>query len=320
MSTVKLNNGYDFPMIGLGTFTKDVSQVKSTIMKSLEIGFKHIDTASFYSNEQEIGKGLKEAFEKKIVKREDVFVVTKLWSTKHRKEDVKSSLQGSLKLLQLDYLDLFLIHWPMSFKCGGDGVPVDQDGNALFEEVSYLETWKGMEECVRGGLVRSIGLSNFNSLQILDILKHCTIKPSVLQVEVHPYLQQHKLHAFCIQHNIVLTAYSPLGSPARPWVDEKEVGMLEDAVMVRVAERRSRKPAQVALRWLLQRGIVAIPKSSNSDRLKLNFSVFDFELTDEDMKDIEGMDKGLRYCTPAHFHPGKADWPKVAKYPFNAEF
>ena len=214
---VKLSNGYEMPPIGLGTFLSPPGSVKSAVESAIKYGYKHIDAAAVYQNEKEIGEALKELFDKNIVGREDIFITSKLWNNSHRADQVLPALQKTLADLQLDYLDLYLIHWPLAFNPGSDFFPKNESGQILYDEqTNFTETWKALEDCVAKGLTRSIGLSNFNSIQIKEICDNATIKPVVLQVELHPYLSQRKLVDFCKSLGIVVTGYSPLGSPSRP--------------------------------------------------------------------------------------------------------
>mmetsp|Transcript_1237 Transcript_1237/g.1652 ORF Transcript_1237/g.1652 Transcript_1237/m.1652 type:complete len:265 (-) Transcript_1237:623-1417(-) len=213
-----LSSGEKMPIIGLGTWKGKPGMVEKAVLEALKAGYRHIDCAAVYGNEKEVGAALKIAFDSGIVTREEVFITGKLWNTFHKPQHVKDALAASLRDLRLDYLDLYLIHWPIAFEFSGDELfPKDKDGNLKYSEDSYLKTWKAMEECVDEGLVKSIGLSNFNSVQIKQILSASRYLPAVLQVESHPYLTQEKLIEFCNEQNIAVTAYSPLGSPDRPW-------------------------------------------------------------------------------------------------------
>ncbi|XP_069088945.1 aldo-keto reductase family 1 member A1 isoform X1 [Pleurodeles waltl] len=294
----------------------DPGQVKEAVKYSLATGYRHIDCAAVYDNEAEIG----EAFQgsvgpEKAIKREELFVTSKLWNTKHHPEDVEPALRKSLKDLKLEYLDLYLMHWPYAFQRGDVDFPRDTDGKVLYDFIDYKETWKAMEKLVEKGLVKAIGASNFNSRQIDDIISIATVKPAVLQVECHPYLAQHELLAHCQARGIVLTAYSPLGSPDRMWKHPDEPVLLEEPGVKALADKYGKSPAQILLRWQVQRGVICIPKSVTPSRISQNLQVFDFSLTEEEMKQVGSLDKHWRYIVPSITVDGLSV-PRDAGHPF----
>ncbi|XP_055938939.1 aldo-keto reductase family 1 member B1-like isoform X2 [Argiope bruennichi] len=310
---VKLSDGKEMPIIGLGTWKSKPGEVLNAVKVAIDVGYRHIDCALAYQNENEVGQAIKEKIADGTIKREDIFVTSKLWNTYHRKEKVPECCNLSLKALGLDYLDLYLIHWPIAYKEGTELFPKNEKGEMLCENIDFKETWKGMEEVYEKGLVKSIGLSNFNSEQIKTILSICKIKPTVLQVECHPYLNQNKLIEFCKSHNIAVTAYSPLGSPDRPWVKPDEPSVLADPRIKEIAEKRNKSPAQILLRFNVQRGVIVIPKSVTEERIRNNFEIFDFELTPEEMDLINSFTENYRYC---HLNWLKKD----PNFPFNIEY
>lgn len=233
------------------------------------------------------------------VKREELFYTTKIWNTFLRPELVRQCLERSLKKLGLDYVDLCIVHFPFAMKPGEELLPKDASGKIILEIVDIRDTWEALEKCKDSGLTKSIGVSNFNHKQLELILNKPGLKykPTCNQVECHPYLNQSKLLEFCKSKDIVLVAYSALGSHRDSnWVKSDSPYLLEEPVLKTIARKHNRSPGQVALRYQLQRGVVVLAKSFNEKRIKENFQVFDFELTSEDMKMIDGLNKNFRYA------------------------
>ncbi|KAH6929997.1 hypothetical protein HPB50_007937 [Hyalomma asiaticum] len=220
----------------------------------------------------------------------------KCWNSFHSKQRVLECCNRSLRALGIDYIDLYLVHWPQAYKEGGDLFPKDENGDIQLADIDYLETWEGMEECKRKGLVRSIGVSNFNSEQITRLVKSCQIKPVMNQIECHPYLPQKKLIALCEDFQIKTTAYSPLGSPDRPWAPKGEKTLMEDETVIAIAKKHGVTPAQVLIRYPIERGLVSIPKSTNKARIAENFKVLSFSLDPADVEALNGLDKNYRVC------------------------
>ncbi|XP_072256253.1 aldo-keto reductase family 1 member C1-like [Pyxicephalus adspersus] len=240
----------------------------------------------------------------------------KLWSTNHAPERVRPALEKSLQDVGLDYIDLFLIHTPVEFKPGDEVFPTDENGKMIFHNTDIRDTWKALEACKDAGLVRSIGVSNFNGKQMELILNAPVLKykPVCNQVECHIFLNQSKLLEYCKSKDIVLVGYSVLGSSrVEKWIDQNSPKVLEDPVLLDVAQKIGRSPAQVAMRYLLQRGIVVLAKSFTAERIKQNFQVFDFELSAEDMKQLDGVNKNLRYLS-------LDSWKESPKYPYHDEY
>ncbi|KAL0270909.1 UNVERIFIED_CONTAM: hypothetical protein PYX00_008179 [Menopon gallinae] len=298
----KLNNGLEIPVLGLGTWKSKPGEVTKAVEDAIDVGYRHIDCAHVYQNEQEVGIGLKNKIKSGAVKREDLWITSKLWNTFHLPHLVEPALKVTLENLGLEYLDLYLIHWPQ-----------DENGKTLYSSADFTETWKAMEACVQKGLTRSIGLSNFNSQQLQRVLDTCTIKPVTNQIECHPYLNQRKMSEFCKKYDILITAYSPLGSPDRPWAKPGDVQLLDDLKLKEIAGRYGKTTAQILLRYQIQRGHIVIPKSVTKSRIEENFNVFDFELKDEDINFINTLDCNGRVC--------HLNWVQDHKdYPFNIEF
>ncbi|KAM4572915.1 aldose reductase-related protein 2 isoform 2-T2 [Odontesthes bonariensis] len=296
---IELNDGARMPLLGLGTWKASQlpqTSIQGAVEAAIAAGFRHIDTAYCYNNEVDIGKALRSKMQQSIIRREDMFIVSKLWDTHHAPEDIPVCLNKSLKDLQLDYLDLYLVHFPVGLKKMGDELYPRKDGVLLTSDVDYVDVWRGMEALQASGKVKSIGVSNFSILQLERLLALCRVPPAVNQVELHPYMVQADMIEFCKSKNIALTAYSPFGSPGRPAdmlnADADPHKILEDPVVADIGRKHKRSPAQVLLRYHVQQGIVVIPKSEKPHHILENTKIFDFSLTDEDMTALRGLDRG----------------------------
>jgi len=311
--TIKLNTGVEMPMFGLGTWKSKEGEVYEAVKTAIESGYRLIDCAYAYRNEHEVGRALKDVMGSGVVKREELFIVTKLWNTFHSKEAVPKGIAESLRDLGLDYVDLYLIHWPFGYQEGGDPFPYDKDGKQLTTDVDYVETWKAMEEVYKSGKAKAIGISNFNSQQINRLLENASVVPAVNQVELHPYLTQEKLVEFCRSKGIQVMGYSPLGSPDRPWAKAGDPSLLEDPKIKAIADKYGKSPAHVLIRYQLDRGIIVIPKSVTPSRIKSNAEVFDFKLSAEDIATINSFNRNHRFCD--------MNWVKHHQHwPFNIEY
>ncbi|CAG2110833.1 unnamed protein product, partial [Medioppia subpectinata] len=304
--SIALTNGVLIPQIGLGTYKiTDELTAKRIVEEAIEVGYRHIDTAYHYGNERFIGDKLKQLFDKNVIKRDDLFVTTKLWNTFHRKASVMRGLKESLQNLGLKRLDLALIHFPMAFREDtGEFIPVDENGLTRDLSVDLYETWQGMEEAYHANLTRAIGVSNFNITQLQHILKNGYVKPLVNQVEIHPYLTQEPLVNFCHENNIAVVAYSPIAKANQT--------LFREPALVEMAAKHEKTVPQVIMRWLVQRNIIVIPKTTKKERLIENFNIFDFQLSDEEMNKIFALNKNFRITKfeNARYNPNYPfEWP-----------
>eukprot|EP01018_Ginkgo_biloba_P024810 Gb_28797 [translate_table: standard] len=281
----QLNTGSSIPLIGLGTVavSQNEEEIKTAVDIALEIGYRHFDTASCYGSEAALGEALSKAFQRGIVRRDEVFVTSKLWGNDH--DDPVSALKMSLSKLRLEYLDLFLIHWPIKLRKGASR-PYFKEENFL--PLDLKSTWRGMEQCVELGLTKAIGLSNFSCKKIEDLLSYAKIPPAVDQVEMHPVWQQKKLRDYCSKMNIHVSAWSPLGAPGTAWGSNI---VMDNPVIQDIAKKHGKTPAQVSLRWGLEQGVSMVPKSYNKNRITENFGIFDWSLTAEDHEKISKIEQ-----------------------------
>ncbi|MBO3086075.1 aldo/keto reductase [Cellulomonas fengjieae] len=259
---ITLNNGVEIPQLGFGVFQIDPEETKDAVLQAFEVGYRHIDTAQMYRNE----KGVGEAFAASGLSRDEVFITSKLNNDSHDPEVAAAAFDLTLDTLGLEYVDLFLIHWPLPTVS------------------NYVETWKAMEDFYRSGRAKSIGVSNFQPTHLRRLHAESTITPAVNQIEVHPYLTQDAVRAFDAEHGIATEAWSPIAQGK----------VLDDPTIVRIAESLGKTPAQVTLRWHIQRGDIVFPKSVTRSRIEENFAIFDFELSDVDIADITGLNRDER--------------------------
>lgn len=296
MKIHRFSNGDTMAMLGLGTWKSAPGEVYTAVKEAIRLGYRHIDCAAIYGNEHEVGRALAECFSDGTVKREELWITSKLWNDKHAQEDVIPALQKTLSDLRLDDLDLYLVHWPVALKKGVTFPRSGQDMLSL-DAAPLSATWKGMEDAVAKKLCRHIGVSNFGIRKLLDLSATAKIKPEVNQIELHPYLPQRELVETCVAQGVHVTAYSPLGSPDRPAGLKKADApvLLEDPIITEIAKEKGITPAQVLLAWALARNTSVIPKSVNPERMRQNLAAASITLTDEDLLRIAGIDRNERY-------------------------
>ena len=295
MKNVVLNNGVKMPILGLGTWKSNPQEVYNAIRWALKLGITHFDCAYIYGNEKEIGQAFRDAMVEDNVKREDLFVTSKLWNNSHLYEDVEEAIDESLENMGLEYLDLYLMHWPVAQK-KDSRMPLSDDDMLSLTDVPLSVTWKAMEEIYKKGKTKAIGVSNFGVNRLKDFMEKIEINPMVNQVECHPYLKQNELLEFLKHNNIVMTAYAPIGSG--------NDDLIEDEVIKKIAKRNGITEVEVCLAWNMKREVVVIPKSVNEKHIRENIKALNVELDEEDMREIDKIDKNERFLSADVFRIG----------------
>ncbi len=296
MKTLQFSNGDPMPILGLGTWKSKPGEVYEAVKAAIRLGYRHIDCARIYGNEAEIGQALAECFQEGLVSRQDLWITSKLWNDSHAPEHVQPGLEETLADLHLDYLDLFLMHWPVALKKGAS-FPLSAEKMVSLDDIPLAATWGAMESLVDKGLCRHIGVSNFSLPKLKSLMEEAKLKPEMNQVELHPYLQQNDLLEFCRQNGVHMTAYSPLGSPDRPdsLKAEDEPVLMEDPTVAEIAHRHNISPAQVLIAWAIHRGTAVIPKSVNPKRIEQNLAAAEVSLPEQDLAEIAKLDRHRRY-------------------------
>jgi D-xylose reductase len=307
-----LSDGGKLPAVGLGFWKVPKPDAAGLVQAAVRAGYRHLDCACDYGNEAEVGDGIRAAVQAGLCRRDDLWVTSKLWNTYHAREHVRPAVERTLRDLKLDYLDLYLIHFPIAqafvpfetrYPPGWFFEPDAPEKGMKLAKVPLAETWAAMEDLVTAGLVRHIGISNYGTAMLRDLLNYSRIRPTVLQVEMHPYLTQEKLLRFCKEEKIAVTAFSPLGALSYVPIGmaKPAESVLDQPVVKAAAKRLGKSPAQVVLRWGVQRGTAIVPKTSRPDRLAENLAIFDFDLTGEEMAAISSLDQNRRFNDPGVF-------------------
>jgi alcohol dehydrogenase (NADP+) len=296
MKYLEFKNGDKMPSLGLGTWKSAKGEVYEVVRKAIEIGYRHFDCAFVYGNESEIGQAIADAIKNNEVARKDLWITSKLWNNRHRKEHNQAAIELTLHDLQLDYLDLYLIHWPVAHQYD---VNYPQNGTELVSltEIPLAETWQGMIDLKTQNLTKHIGVSNFSIKKINQITEQTGVLPEVLQLESHPFLQQNDIADFATEKGIFLTAFCPLGSADRPAsrISAGEPKLFDNQIIIDIAHETGFSPAQIMLAWAVCRGTSVIPKSVNPQRLKDNLLAADIDLSCIDMEKLKALDQHYRY-------------------------
>ncbi|KAI0545926.1 Aldo/keto reductase [Xylaria curta] len=296
-----LNTGHCMPALGLGTF-QDPDEQEHSVYTALKCGYRHIDTAHNYGTERQVGRGIKRSG----VPRDQIFLTTKLWCNSHHPDDVEPALDASLRDLDTDYVDLYLMHYPASFKRGPEFLPLDSDGRMIPGSTHFVDTWKAMENLLKTGKTRAIGVSNFSKIELAQLLKEATIVPAVHQMELHPYLQQKEFVRWHRENGICITQFSPCGNLNTFYRDvswAKDVAnmgrLIDHPTLISIAEKHSKSPIQIALAWAIQDGRSVIPKSTIEWQIRENAEAENIALDQEDLVAISEMDQRARFNDPS---------------------
>jgi len=309
--TLKLNSGKEMPQVGFGLWKVPNDSCADTVYNAIKTGYRLFDGAFDYGNEKEAGQGVKRAIDEGLVKREDLFIVSKLWNSFHDKEQVEPVVRKQLEWWGLEYFDLFLIHFPVALKYVDPEKKYPTEwtyydtGKVEQSNATIRETWEAMESISEKGLAKSIGISNFQGSLLMDLLRYAKIRPAALQIEHHPYLTQPTLIKYAQREGIAITAYSSFGPASFVELEFKKAAenptLFEHDTVKSLAKKHDKTAAQVLLRWATQRGLAVIPKSNNQTRLEENLACCEFDLSKEDLDSISALERGLRFNDPADY-------------------
>ncbi|XP_058078329.1 non-functional NADPH-dependent codeinone reductase 2-like [Magnolia sinica] len=295
-----LSSGEKIPLLGMGTAAAAISDdLVSTFIQAIDLGYRHFDTAALYGTEQQIGKAIAEALRRGIIKtRSELFITSKLWCIDAHSNRVLPALRKTLENLGLEYLDLYLIHWPLGLKPAEYKFPFNKED---LVPMDFKSVWEAMEECQKLGLTKSIGVSNFSSKKLLQLMAHAKIPPAVNQVEMNAAWQQRKLREFCNEHGIHVSAWSPLGANGAYW---GSLAVMESPILKQIAHARGKSIAQVSLRWLYEQGVSVVVKSFNKERMKENLQIFDWALSEQDLQEISQIPQHRGFSGEIFVSPG----------------
>jgi len=308
--TTKLNNGREMPLVGFGLWKVDNATCADTVYNAIKSGYRLFDGACDYGNEAEAGQGVKRAIDEGIVKREDLFIVSKLWNSFHDKERVAPICKKQLADWGVNYFDLYIIHFPIALKYVDPSTRYPPgffyEGEKVeFSKATLEETYHAMEELYDQGLIKSLGISNYNGALLLDLFRYAKVIPQTLQIEHHPYLTQEGLVNMCKQRDIAITAYSSFGPQSFLELNMQKAQntplLFDHKTIKSIADKHGKTPAQVLLRWSTQRGVAVIPKSNNQARLAQNLDVCSFDLSEDEIKSISSLDQNLRFNNPVNY-------------------
>lgn len=301
MENLIFRNGDKLPILGLGTWKSKPGEVRKAVYWAIEAGYRHIDCAAIYQNEREVGQGIADALANGLAKRDELFITSKLWNDSHRHEDVKPALEKTLSDLRLDNLDLYLIHWPIAFK-HGVGFATHREEFYTYQDVPLTQTWESMQEQKASGLTKHIGVSNFNQAKLKEIIALGGESPEMNQVEMHPFLPQEKLVQFCSENGILMTAYSPLGSPdSRAERHKNDPKLLDSPLVAEIAAKHGVSVGQILISWSISRGIAVIPKSANQDRIIENLKSAEITLDSADLEALAAIGISHRFVDGSFF-------------------